>query len=138
MDDDQLLTLIADSLVGTPAPNDVVEGAYAAFGWRNLDTQLARLIEDEQLEVAGFSTVTFARTLTYEIATGTVALSIDGDIVAVDSEAPIDRMALHQPNSVAELRLDDTGRILLTEMSGPVCLEIRSGGVTTRTPWVTV
>lgn len=57
-----------------PVPRAVVEGARAAFGWRDLDAELARLVEDELLQGTAVRADGEQRLLTFEAPGLTVAV----------------------------------------------------------------
>ena len=109
MDDDHLLSLLAESLADTRPPADAVEAAYAAYGWRTLDADLARLIEDSQVEVAGFREAAFSRIVAYETDFGTIELSIDNDIVEARVTPPPETLLLCQVSGTADKIVDFPG-----------------------------
>ena len=57
-----------------PVPDAVTAAAKAAFGWRDLDAQLARLIDEEQLVGASTRAHGEHRLLTFEAPGVTVAI----------------------------------------------------------------
>lgn len=108
MNDEQLLGLVAASLDDDQPPAEVMEAAYAAFGWRTLDADLARLIDDSEPEVVGFQHGAVpSRVLAFETGYGVieVAVAADGFEVVV-RPAPV-RVVLRRPDLAIELPLPD-------------------------------
>jgi len=139
MDDDNLLSLLSESLTDNQPPADAIEAAYAAYGWRTLEADLARLIEDNQIEVAGFREAAFSRVVAYETDTATVEVLIDNDVFEVRVDPVPPTLRLRQTTGTTELTLDDTGRARAHGVSGPVRFEVSwPDGKTTLTPWLTL
>ncbi len=138
MNDDNLLSLLGETLADDRPPPDAIEAAYAAFGWRTLDADLAQLIEDSQVEVVGFREAAFSRIVGYETDFGTIEVSIDNDLFQIElSPVPV-KVMLDQTSGSRELALDDAGRASASGMSGPVRFEITWAEGSALTPWLTL
>ncbi|MGF1597004.1 MAG: hypothetical protein ACFCVK_08720 [Acidimicrobiales bacterium] len=139
MDDDTLLSLLGDSLADDRPSDDATEAAYAAFGWRTLDAELARLIDDHHVEVMAFSqTTAFSRVVTYETGHGSIEVAIGDDTVElVARPAPVG-VTLRRPDDRLALAVDDGGRASASGLSGPIRFEVTWSGGTTLTPWLTL
>lgn len=137
MDDNRLLSSLTEMLADPP-PADAVDTAYAAFGWRDLDTQLARLVEDAQVEVVGFGHAAYSRIVSFEADAGFIELSIDNRRMMIETVPAASRVVLRRPGVVVETAPDDDGRVRVTELSGPVSFDIAWGARVVKTPWMTL
>ncbi len=142
MDDDDLLAVLARSLPDARPPADAIAGAHAAFGWRTLDADLARLIDDHELEVVGFSDDTYARVLTYEAdagpTPGRLTVSVDGDRVRLDVSPHPTAVGLRIGDERRDLTISAEGRVAVGGLSGSVRFEVEWPDGSTRTPWMTL
>jgi hypothetical protein len=138
MNDDDVLSLLAESLADDQPPAVAVEGAYAAYGWRNLDAELARLIEDSQVEVVGFRDAAYSRVVSYETEHGTVELSVDHQIFSITVSPQPQKLVLRQLSGGRQLAVDDAGRASASDVHGPTRFEITWAGGSALTPWVTL
>jgi hypothetical protein len=138
MNDDDVLSLLAESLAGERPPVEAIQGAYAAYGWRTLDAELARLTDDSQVEVVGFRDAAFSRVVAFETDHGRVELSVDHhDFDIVVSPRP-DKLVLRRLSDTSELAVDDAGRAAASDVSGSIRFEITWAAGTARTPWLTL
>ena len=137
MNDDRLLSLLSEMLADSPPP-DAMAAAYAAHELRHLDTGLARLMEDLQVEVVGFSGSAPPRTLAYEAQGGTIAVAIDGHNLQLEADPTPRRVDLHRTDVAVELVPDNTGRVQLFDLSGPLRFTIHWDMDVARTPWITL
>lgn len=139
VNDDQLLALVAEVLAGDGPPPAALDAAYAAFGWRTLEADLAQLIDDTEPEVVGFDQWTaFARVVTLNTGYGSIEVSIDNDRLEVSVSPRPRRIVLRQPGSSAELTVDDDGRAAAEGIAGPVRFEVAWPAGAALTPWFTV
>ena len=138
MNDDDVLSLLAESLDDDQPPVEVIEAAYAAYGWRDVDAAIARLVEDSQVEVVGFRHAAFSRVVAYETDHGTAELSIDHRAFAITVAPRPGKLVLRQPSSSRELAVDDAGRASASGIAGPVRFEIAWSTGTACTPWLTL
>lgn len=129
MDDDALLALVADAVAGDGPPPDAVEAAYAAFGWRTLEADLAQLFEPE---VVGFlhQPHPAARVVTFTTDHGVIEVAIDGGHLAVTASPPASSVVLRRP--------DGATAPLSAAAPGPVRLELTWPTGTALTPWFTL
>jgi hypothetical protein len=138
MNDDDLLSLLREALVGDEPPVDAMEAAHAAYGWRTLDADLAQLIEDNQVEVVGFREEAFSRIVSYETDAGTIEVSIDNDLVVAQVAPATATLVLRRTTDSRELALDAAGRASVSGVSGPIRFEISWDERTALTPWLTL
>jgi hypothetical protein len=79
-DDDLMAALSGIAQTVDPVPAQVSELARAAFTLRRLDEELAELIEDSDLELAGVrSTVSEVRLLSFQAGEVVVEVQVSGD-----------------------------------------------------------
>lgn len=138
MNDDELLTLLAESLADDRPPADAIEAAYAAYGWRTLEADLAQLIEDSQVEVVGFRDAAYSRIVSYETDLGTIEVSIASDAVQVVIDPLPAELVLRRTADSRELPVDDAGRASASGLSGPIRFEITWPEGSALTPWLTL
>ena len=141
MDDDQLLSLLAETLAEPPPPAEAVDAAYAAYGWRELDGQLARLVADEPVEVMGFGQATPTRVLVYAAEGATIEVAVGERSAVVTTDPVVGRIVVHGPtgtrrDGVATAALP--GRREFNDLRGPVRFEIVAEGWQAFTPWITI
>lgn len=138
MNNDDLLTVLAQSLADHRPPTDAIEAAYAAYGRRTLDADLARLLEDSQIEVVLFRDDAYSRQLSYTADQGSIEVAVDNDrFEVVATPVPIS-IVLHRPDAAARLDPDGDGRITGEGVAGPVRFEVTWAGGSTITPWITL
>ena len=132
MNDDALLALVADAVAGDGPPPDVVEAAYAAFGWRTLDADLAQLFEPE---VVGFrhQPPPAARVVTFRTDHGTIDVAIDGGQITVTATPPARSVLLRRPDGTEAPFPSSGGGV-----TGPVRLELTWPTGSATTPWFTL
>lgn len=138
MNDDELLTLLAESLAEDRPPAAAIDAAYAAFEWRNLDADLARLLEDSQIEVVLFDTAAYSRVLSYIAEHGSVEVGVDYDRFEVVVSPRPQSVRLCQPDGHIELDVDADGRATADGITGSVRFEITWADGSTTTPWLTL
>jgi len=101
-----------------PVPHEVTAYARAALGWRRVDTELAELLDDSRLEVAGMrSLAEVTRSLTFRSSDLQVDVEVDdgGDgtlllgqlVPAVAAEVDVQR---DDGTTLATASTDDLGR----------------------------
>jgi hypothetical protein len=137
MNDDQLLSLLSETLADAP-PGDIVESAYAAYEYRNLEMQLVQLVEDARVEVAGFEDTAYTRTLTYQADGGSIRVSIDDHSLELEAVPVPRRFGFHRPDVVVELVPDATGRVRLFDVSGSLRFTVEWEDQVAATPWMTL
>lgn len=138
MPDEEILSHLREMFAGDVPPPDAVQAAYAAFGWRTLDADLAQLIEDSQVEVVMFRQGSHARLLAYECEQGVVELGIDDHAFElVVRPAPV-AVVVHRPSGSSPLELDADGRTSATEAAGPIRFGIVWDSGSILTPWTTL
>jgi hypothetical protein len=65
--DDDLLAMLGAALdASDPVPERVLEGARAAFTWRNIDIELAQIVFDSAHDLAGVRSEEINRQLTFQ------------------------------------------------------------------------
>ncbi len=139
MNDDKLLALLGDSLADNQPPSDAIDAAYAAFGWRTLEADLAHLIEDSQVEVVGFREAAFGRVMAYETERGSLEVSLDNDRFQITVAPRPTTVVLRQPLVSRGLMVDETGKALGSGIAGSVRFEITwPDGSAAITPWLTL
>ncbi|MCP3913443.1 MAG: hypothetical protein GY713_21150 [Actinomycetia bacterium] len=138
MNDDDMLILLGESLSNDQPPVEAVELAYASFGWRTLEADLAGLIDDIQVEVVGFRLGAYSRLLTYDSAFGTIEVGVEDDAFEVVAAPTPQRVVAHRPTVSAEVDLDQSGRASSSGISGPVRFEVEWEAGSVVTPWITL
>lgn len=138
MNNDDLLTVLAQSLTDHQPPADAIEAAYAAHGRRTLEADLARLLDDSQVEVVLFRDDAYSRQLTYSADQGSIEIAVDNDrFEVVVTPGPVS-IVLHRPDGQAQLNVDRAGRISGEGVTGPVRFEVTWADGSTLTPWITL
>jgi hypothetical protein len=67
LNDDDLIVELGRALdAADPVPEKVLEGARAAFTWRNIDTELAQIVFDSAQELSGVRSEDVERQLTFQ------------------------------------------------------------------------
>ncbi len=138
MNDDDMLTLLGESLSDDQPPAEALELAYASFGWRTLEADLAQLIDDSQVEVVGFHHGAYSRLLTYDSALGTIEVGVGDDTFEVVAAPTPQRIMAHRPMVSAEVDLDLNGRASGSGVTGPVRFEVEWETGSVVTPWMTL
>lgn len=138
MSDEELLAHLSAVLADDKPPSDAMEAAYAAFGWRTLDADLAQLIEDSQLEVVMFRQGSHARLLAYESEHGSIELGVDDHSVEITVLPAVGSVVLHRPWGPEGVDLDANGRATVEVASGPLRIAVRWPRGETLTPWTTL
>ena len=138
MSDDEILAHLAAVLAEDRPPGDAMEAAYAAFGWRTLDADLARLVEDTQLEVVLFRQGSPSRRLSYESDHGTIALDVDDHSFELTVSPVARAVVVHRPWGSTELAVDAGGRATATGEPGPLRLGVVWDAGSAITPWTTL
>ncbi|MEL7157763.1 MAG: hypothetical protein AAFN30_14335 [Actinomycetota bacterium] len=138
MSDEALFAHLSDLFADDRPPADAVEAAYAAFGWRTLDADLAELLEDSQVEVVMFRQGSHARLLSYECEQGAIELGVDDHAFELMVRPGAVAVVVHRPWGSSPLELDADGRAAATEPAGPIRFGIvwESGSILT--PWTTL
>lgn len=144
MNDDEMLEVVAELMTADGPPPSALELAYAAYGWRTLDTDLAHLTEDVELEVVGFHRGAYARLLTYDSAHGAIEVGVADDEVELIAHPTPRRVLVERPDRpgavglAVEVALDELGRVRRSGLSGPIRFRVEWVGGTTTTPWLTM
>lgn len=146
MDDEHLLGLVAASLAGDRPPPEAVEAAYAAHGWRTLEADLARLIDDAAPEVVGFQQgPVCTRVVTFETWYGLIEVAIDPDGFDVVARPTPRRLVVRRPHDETDLALPGIGgdaRLGVTvrgpAVTGPIRIEATWPAGRAVTPWITL
>lgn len=138
MDDEELLSLVSQALADKP-PDVALEAAYAAFGWRTLEADLAQLIEDTQVEVVGFEqATTYSRLISYQTEAGTIELAIGEHRIEVAVSPQPTAVVLLRTDGSDVLDLDDSGRARTDGLAGSLRFEITWPHGSALTPWLTL
>ncbi len=138
MTDDDLLSHLAAVFADDQPPSDAMEAAYAAFGWRTLDADLAQLLDDSQAEVVLFRQGTYARRMTYDCAHGTIELGVDDHSYELVVRPSASSVVVHRPWGSSPLMVDEQGRAHADGEPGPIRFGIVWAGGTILTPWTTL
>ena len=139
MDDDHVLALLADALGDDRPPADAVDNAYAAYGWRHLDDELAQLIDDSQVEVVLFRDSAYSRALSYRSEHGAIDVSIADDAFEVVTSPPAESIVMRHPSTVSPLEVSTEGKAQAEGITGPLRLEVSWGaGSSAVTSWITL
>ena len=138
MNDDQMLRLLTEALTDYRAPDDAVEAAYMAYGWRTFDADLASLINDSQVEVVGFHRGAYSRRLDYESAHGSIEVGVHNHTFEIVVAPRPERITLCQQNATHELPIDDEGLATGSAPPGPIRFEVIWSQGSVLTPWTTL
>lgn len=138
MSDEEILTHLSELFADDRPPVDALEAAYAAFGWRTLDADLAQLMEDSQVEVVMFRQGSHARLLSYECEQGSIELGVDDHTFELIVRPRALAVVVHRPWGSNPLELDAGGRASATEAAGPIRFGIVWESGSTITPWTTL
>lgn len=144
----QLQELAAVSVALDPVPSGAFEAAIAAFGWRNVDAELADLVYDsavESAELAGIRSTRASRQLTFEAPHLAVELEVDdqADCPLVGQLVPPGRAQIEicSPQRTVSLEADDRGRFSARESPGTVVslrIRPRTSEYWVATPWISL
>jgi len=142
MNNDEIFALLAECLADDRPPVEAQEAAYEAYRWRNIDAELAKLIEDSPIEVVGFRHGAYSRLLTYNSAQGTIEVGVADDtfeVVAIPT--PVEVRA-HRRSGLLDVtidvELDSGGRGRGSGVSGSVRFEVVWPTGPVLTPWITL
>lgn len=138
MSDEEILAHLTDLFADDNPPADAMEAAYAAFGWRTLDADLAQLLEDSQVEVVMFRQGAHARLLTYECAYGAIELGVDEQAFELVVRPGAQSVMVHRPWGSSRATLDADGRASGREAAGPIRFGVVWEGGSILTPWTTL
>jgi len=140
-DNARLLAELRRVLGSDPPPAGLVERIEGLFGYRNLESALAELMDVSAAEPAGMRGGAAAARLDFELSDGSVALelapqrdSIDGQVLAGD----LTEVALERPGGiVATATVDELGRFTFDHITpGPARLRVVAGAPgTVTTDW---
>ena len=142
--DDELLAVLGRALdASDPVPETVLEGARAAFTWRNIDTELAEIVFDSAQELTGVRSEDVNRQVTFE------APGVEIEVMVVENGArrlvgqlvpPTERtVELVGSDSVESADTDRLGRFTFDDIApGPVRLVVlgADGERLVQTEWV--
>jgi hypothetical protein len=142
--DDELLAVLGQALdASDPVPEAVLEGARAAFTWRNIDTELAQIVFDSARELTGVRSEDVNRQVTFE------APGVEIEVMVVENGArrlvgqlvpPTERtVELVGSDSVESAETDRLGRFTFDDIApGPVRLVVlgADGERLVQTEWV--
>jgi hypothetical protein len=145
--DQALLAELRGCLDGIdPAPVAAVSAAHGAYSWLTIDAELAALADDSWLAGAGVRSEAVPRSLTFECATGLVALEVSSDgedqrRILGQTDRPADLQIRH-PGGTVTLPTDEHGRFRAQSIAaGPVslrCVFRDSPDAPVITSWVVV
>ena len=144
LNDDELLATLGRGLdAADPVPESVLEGARAAFTWRNIDTELAQIVFDSNTELAGVRSEDINRQVTFE------APGVEIEVMVVENGTrrlvgqlvpPAKRtVELVGSDSVLSIDTDHLGRFDFDNIApGPVRIVVRGadGQRLVQTEWV--
>jgi hypothetical protein len=111
-----------------PVPPDVLAAALGSFAWRDVDAELAELIEDSELAAAAVRGVGESRLLTFEAATVTVVVEVtelDGGRRLLGQVVPpgVCRLEVRHGTGSTTVETDQLGRFCIdTVPAGPVSI----------------
>jgi hypothetical protein len=144
--DEDLLALLQEALTYGPCPPAVVAAAKDAFGWRDIDAQLAALTFDSLLEtgeLVGVRSATLeARLLTFECGEVTVEIELaDGSGGRINGQLVPPQAAeieVRYAGGSLTITASAAGRFWVTELPrGPISLICRfADGTVVQTEWV--
>ena len=143
LDDDELLALLGHVVAATdPPPPSVVAGALAAETWRTIDAELADLVFDSAMELAGTRGPTnAARELTFQagdveieiLVTAGAHAQLEGQLIP----AGVDVIELASLAGAETTEVDELGRVRFGAVpAGPVRLGVRRHDGWVHTTWV--
>jgi hypothetical protein len=131
-----------------PVPSHVLEAARGAFGWRDIDTELAELVLDSRLTDAGVRSAEGPRLLTFEAPGLTIEVEVG---VTATGRNLVGQLVPPGPAMVTvrcngpdrTIEADGLGRFSAVGVpAGPVsllCHRVDAGGSTDlATSWVTI
>lgn len=144
LSDDELLATLGQALdAADPVPESVLEGARAAFIWRNIDIELAQIVFDSSTELAGVRSEDINRQVTFE------APGVEIEVMVVENGnrrlvgqlvPPVERIVeLVGSDSVRSVDSDHLGRFDFDDIApGPVRIVVRGtdGERLVQTEWV--
>jgi hypothetical protein len=122
-----------------PVPEDVLAAARAALGWglsaATLDAELAELVEDTSVSgMVGIRGTGAPRLVTFESESLTVEVEVSpqggrrrlvGQIVPAEHR----RLALHSPEGVRDVDVDELGRFAVSDVpAGPISFVCSADG----------
>ena len=142
--DDELLAVLGRALdASDPVPETVLEGARAAFTWRNIDIELAQIVFDSAQELSGVRSEDVNRQVTFE------APGVEIEVMVVENGArrlvgqlvpPTERtVELVGSDTVVSADTDRLGRFTFDDIApGPVRLVVlgADGERLVQTEWV--
>lgn len=142
--DEELISTLGRALdAADPVPESVLDGARAAFTWRNIDTELAQIVFDSSTELAGVRSEDVNRQVTFE------APGVEIEVMVVDNGArrlvgqlvpPVERtVELVGSDAVSSVETDRLGRFDFDDIGpGPVRIVVRGadGQPLVQTEWV--
>jgi hypothetical protein len=137
-----MLAALGEALGPDVVPPGLEERAEALFGVRDLDSDLAGLLDDAAAEPAGMRGGTAGSRLRFAVAGGAVVIEVDQPAAGVVTgrflEGEIDLLALERPTGTATtVAVDELGGFAFASTErGPARLRLtRSGGAPVRTDW---
>lgn len=142
--DEELLATLGRALdAADPVPESVLDGARAAFTWRNIDTELAQIVFDSSQELAGVRSEDMNRQVTFE------APGVEIEVMVVENGVrklvgqlvpPAERtVELVGGDSVQSIQTDHLGRFDFDDIGpGPVRIVVlgADGQRMVQTEWV--
>lgn len=127
--DHDLLAAIGDLFDEVdPVPRGVVAAALGSFTWRDVDAELAELIEDSELAAAAVRGVGESRLLTFEAASVTVVVEVTelaGGRRLLGQVVPpgVCRLEVRHGSGTTSVETDQLGRFTIeTVTPGPVSI----------------
>jgi hypothetical protein len=145
MNDDEIIELLAEVVRHDGPPASALELAYGSFAWRTIDADLARLVDDREVEVVGFHHGAYSRLVTYDADQGTIEIGVADDAFEVGALPTPAQVVLHRaptgagaPLEPTEVPLDSQGRGRGQGVSGPVRFEVTWSTGSVVTPWLTL
>lgn len=126
-----------------PVPADAVDFAKAAFAWRTIEADLARLAYDSSSEdvPSGVRSTSMARMVSFETGEWLIDLeysAVNRKLMGQIEPAAVMNVELHLSGSVIATDSDDLGRFRFEGvLPGPIALVFRaSTGDLVKTEWV--
>ena len=141
--DQELIAQLRDGLDDIdPVPGDVAEFARAAFGWRQIDAELAGLTFDSEIETpAAVRSTTTTRMLSFAAGERSLDLEYDPATGALLGQLTPEESAtveLRTGSGTSRVETDDHGRFAFDAVEpGPVSLIVSDtqGTVVIKTEW---
>lgn len=145
---DQILGLLAGAAADAdPVPDDVLDAARAALGWRTLDADLAALVDDSAERPLAGVRGDGPRLLTFEADDTAVVVEVTATgqarrLLGQLVEPRAAHIEVRHPGGTTRVDADELGRFAAAEIpAGPVSIVCRfdpPSGRVVATTWVTL